>query len=173
VSDSFFVSRGTAFVATEGTRIAFGWDGGDDPKIASRARIREIDAADGVPLAFEGAPDGGPALLDPANAGGNGSPSVAYLTDGSLLALWESVADRGTVGRLFGPDGAVRFSGVGCDERPFPVGERADTLPGTSTALLVGDRLWVFHSGDPPDDPSATAALGWRVPEADLWPGGR
>jgi len=158
-------------VATEGTRIAFAWEGGDDPKLLLRARIREIDAADGVPLAIAGASDGGPAYADPQDGATTASASLAYLPDGSLLALWESDARSGTVGRLFGPDGDRRFSGVGCDERPFAVGVRADDFPGTSAPLLVGDRLWVFHAAAPTDDPVPSGVMGWRVALADLWPG--
>jgi hypothetical protein len=158
-------------VATEGTRIAIGWDGGDDPKLGLRARIRELDAQDGVPLALSGSDDGGPALLQPGDDRPSASPSLLYLPRGTLVALWESSARRGTVGRLFGPDGRRRFSGVGCDEEPFDVGERSDELPGTSSPIAVGDDLWVLHAGDPSDDGGATAVMGWRVPVSELYPG--
>jgi len=132
--------------------------------------VRELDSLDGAPLRLAGG-DGGPVLVDHSDSNGQASASAGYLPNGSLLVLWESARpDGGTFGRLYGTDGSPRFSAVSCDEEPFPVGARANTLPGTSSIVAAPSELWIAHAGDPTDDPVATGVLAWRMPLSELWP---
>lgn len=134
---------------------------GDEPP---RVHVLELDAG--------GAPrHGGPRDVDAGGGGADASPSLRYLADGSLLALWESAANDGTMARLYDEDGGSRFTGVACDEGAFAIGSRDALLPGSSTAVVSGHDLWIFHAGDSADDPVGTAALGWHVPLSSLWPG--
>ena len=147
---------------TERSAVAFETSAdGDEPP---RVRFVELDTADGAPR------ERGPTDVDPGGGGAHASPSLRYLPDGALLAVWESAENDGTMARLY-DGGRPRFTGVACDEDAFAIGARDSLLPGSSTALVSDEDLWIFHAGDSADDPVGTAALGWHVPLRQLWPG--
>jgi len=142
-------------------------DADDEP---SKVRLRAFDP-DGTPRTLGTAAAGGALEVDRGGAGARVSPSVRFLPGGDLLASWESTEHDGTMALVLDDEGRAAFTGVACDEGSFSVGARNTFLPGSSSAVVAGSDLWIFHAGDSADDPVVTAALGWRTRLDEMLPG--
>jgi hypothetical protein len=154
-------------VAAGPERVAIAFQSDTDEVGPPQMFLRELDARDGNPLASPQAPSGEAAAVDPRD--GAIGASAEYLPDDSLLVLWDSQPENGTLGRLYGADGAPRFQSVSCDDGGFRVGARNGVGP--ASALVVGEDLWIFHAGEHIEDPVGSAVLGWTMPLSELWPG--
>jgi hypothetical protein len=114
----------------------------------------------------------GPAyLLDPSDSQDQGAPTFRYAPDGTLVAVWDSTAAGGTVGRLFGAGGSARFNTSSCDDGRFSTGERTKTMFGYPSLLVSNGRVLVAHNGEGGGDPLGSATFMWNLQFAALWPG--
>jgi len=170
----YYAGHGIALtLAVDATddRLAIAYETADATEAPPRVLLRELEASDGSARTLGSAAEGEPLELD-GGSGAEVSPSVRYLPDGMLLASWESASNDGTMAILLDDDGHAAFTGLACDEGSFGVGARDALLPGSSTAVVAGEDLWIFHAGDSADDPVGTAVLGWHIPLDELRPGG-
>jgi hypothetical protein len=130
-----------------------------------RVMVREY-ALDGTAL--------GPAyFLDPDDPQPQSSPMLRYAPGGTLVAVWNARSEGGTVGRLIGVGGLVRFNEISCDEGKFLVGARTEVEIGYPSLLFANDNVMVFHTAQGGGDPLGSAAFRWKARFADLWPGPR
>jgi hypothetical protein len=112
-----------------------------------------------------------PFRVDPDTGAAHSNSSLAYGPGEGLVAAWMSAQYRGTVARLFGRGGERRFNAVSCDEGPFAVGARAEQgIQGQPSALVIDDRAWLFHPGQPSYDAVGMGVVGWSMSWTDLWP---
>jgi len=120
-------------------------------------------------FSFDGEPLGAARRVDTEDHRAQVMPNAAYLPSGTLFVTWHSAAKAGTVGRFFRPDGAPRFCALGCDERPFVLGNRAGGSVGASGSALSGEEVWVVHVGR---DAIGTGIHLWQAPFDALYPTG-
>jgi hypothetical protein len=126
-------------------------------------------------MAREYALDGtalGPAyLLDADDPQAQSSPTFRYAPGGTLVAVWDSRGEAGTVGRLIGVGGVVRFNTISCDEGRFLIGTRTEVQVGYPSLLFSNGNVMVFHNAEGGGDPLGSATFMWKARFADLWPG--
>jgi len=126
--------------------------------------VTELSAENGATLTA-------PFRVEPDTGAAHYYGSLAYSPNGGLVAAWMSAQHGGTVARLFAPGGKPRFNSVSCDEGVFAVGARAkEGMQGQPSTLVTGNRVWVFHPGQPGYDAVAMGVVGWNMSWADLWP---
>lgn len=112
-----------------------------------------------------------PYRVDAGTGAAHFYPSLAYGDDDTLVVAWQTADRKGTVARLFDRNGEPRFNAVGCDDKVFAVGARANEgMQGTPSALFTAGNLWVLHSGQPGYDSVAMGTVGWRMEWQRLWP---
>ncbi len=158
-----YQASGSSTVAVIGGTNGFAvvQDGSLDEQSAPSVYMRQFDLA-GTPL-------GATRRVSPGNGQDAVAPSGVFLDDAMLAVAWQSRANQGTVGGLYGLDSTTKFNTIRCDEAIFPVGQRGTLLINTQSALLVNEGLWVFYTGQ--RDAVGTGVGLWRIPVAQLWPG--